>query len=119
MQNYKTVATQLIKELESTPYFVSGGQAEGLSVMAYQNSNQITFSHNLGGSHVPTKTEATEMLHKLTKHYQALREASTNLVDYLGDKSFVAEVIVFSGQMDFPVCKMVNEEITWFSNLKD
>lgn len=72
MQNYKTIAMDLINSLEKSPYFVYGGEAEGLSVLAVQNAKELIFSYNLGATFVPTKAQATEMLYKLTRHYDSL-----------------------------------------------
>ena len=115
--NYKQLAEDLIKALKSTSYVVDGGVAEGLSVMVWQDAEKVSFDHNLGGFNVPTKAEAREMLGKLLRHYKELCAASVELVAYFEGKVVEVCLIVFSGQMDFIVAKMVEGEITWFSNL--
>lgn len=118
MEDYAQIASDLIKDFRSSTYFVFGGNAEGLSVMAYEDSEKINFGYNLGGNYVPTKDEATELLQKLTRHYQTLCEVSAEWVDYVHGRAFEAELLVMSGHMDFSVAKMVGEEIVWFSELK-
>lgn len=116
--NYNQLALNLIKELESSPYFVWAGDVEGLSVMAYKTAEKINFGYNLGAFHVPTKQEATEMLHKLANYYKVLCRDSPEFVEYVGNRAFEAELLVMSGHMDFSVAVMRGEEIEWFSNLK-
>lgn len=117
MDNYKEIASKLIVDFENSPYVVSGGNAEGLWLQAWRDPEKVCFDYNLGGSFVPTKKEAEEMLAKMQRHVDKLCAASPELVAFIDNRRIEISLIVFSGQMDFAVAKLVNNEITWLVNL--
>ena len=75
--------------------------------------------HNIGGMKAPSKAEASVLLEGLVAYYQDLCEGSIDLAVFLEDKVFVAELIVFSGQMDFKVASWKKGIITWHTKLEE
>jgi hypothetical protein len=75
--------------------------------------------HNIGGMKAPSKAEVSVLLDGLVNYYQELCQGSIDLATFLEDKVFVAELIVFSGQMDFKVASWKSGQITWHTKLEE
>ena len=58
------------------------------------------------------------MLEGLVTHYQDLCQSSIDLATFLEGKTFVAELVIFSGQMDLKVASLENGAIIWHTNLE-
>lgn len=89
------------------------------AVRAHFLDNIFYLEHNIGGMQRPTKAEASVLLEGLVDYYHALCEDSTDLASFLEGKRFVAELIVFSGQMDFKVASLEMGRIAWHTKLDE
>ena len=79
----------------------------------------LYLEHNIGGMRRPTKAKASVLLEGLVQYYQELCQDSSDLAAFLEDKSFVAELVVFSGEMDFKIASWQNGDITWHTELEE
>lgn len=79
----------------------------------------LYLEHNIVGMKRPTKAKASVLLQGLVQYYQELCQDSIDLAAFLEDKSFVAALIVFSGQMDVKVASWENGNITWYTELEE
>lgn len=88
------------------------------AVRAHFSKETLYFEHNIGGIKRPTKAEASVLLEGLADYYQELCEDSNDLTTSLEGKSFVAELVVFSGHMDFKIASLKDGVITWDTELE-
>ena len=117
MENYKAAAEKLIADLTSSSYIVAAGPTiNNLYFGAYRNAACIVFMDNLGSSPIP-KIEAEERLNSFVFYYEKLIAESEAWREFMLEKTFRAELVVFSGQMDFTVAILENGAITWHVNL--
>lgn len=110
---------EIIKLLQSTQFMVMLGTVDGIDVEATINKAKVTFYHRLDAFSRPTRQEALSVLSRLSDCYAALCESSAVFREFVGDRTFEAELYVFSGQMDFTVATMADSGITWHVALDD
>ena len=89
----------------------SGLRLEGLRTKDY-----LVFIHNLSLNR-PTKKEAQQMLEAMVDYFEKLKEANPTFLRFVADRKFAAELVVFSGQMDFKVAIWEEGTIEWESEL--
>lgn len=117
MENYKAAAEKLVADLKNSSNIVAAGPTiNGTYFGAYRNAQGIVFMDNLGSSPIP-KSEAVERLNSFLLYYEKLCATSETWCEFMIGKTFKAELIVLSGQMDFTVATLENGEITWHVNL--
>jgi hypothetical protein len=84
-----------------------------LSLDAYRRGDQCYIGHNLT-THRPSKPEAFAMLLEIQQTLRLLKNSYPPLAEYLKDITFVYELYVFSGQMDFTVATMTEQgDVDW------
>jgi hypothetical protein len=87
------------------------------AVRANFSNETLYLEHNIGGMRRPTKTEASILLKGLVNYCEALCQDNLDLATFLAEKRFVAELVVFSGQMDLKIASWEKEIITWHTEL--
>jgi hypothetical protein len=50
--------------------------------------------------------------------YKEMLAVSPDLESFAQGKTFIAQLCVYSGQMDFTICELKNEQIEWISNVE-
>lgn len=121
MKNHQEEANRLFKILQhkENTRSIYLSRINNHAVRADFSNERFSLEHNIGGMKRPTKREASILLEGLVTHYQELCQSSIELATFLEDKAFVAELIIFSGHMDFKVASWENDNITWHTNLEE
>lgn len=119
MKEYQEEASTLFKMLQykENTRSIYLRRINKYAVRADFSNETLYFEHNIGGMKRPTKAEASVLLEGLVHYYQELCQDSLDLAAFLEGKGFVAELIVFSGQMDFKVASWEQGTITWHTEL--
>lgn len=110
---------EIIHRLEAATHLIPIAVVDNLHIEATINDEKLVFYHRLDAFRTPSKQEAAALLAKLNAYYLELYQASEMFRRFLGARDFVAELYVFSGQMDFSVATMDHSGITWHVNLAD
>lgn len=119
MEDKLLTATEIITRLQNSPLMVTIGTVGGTAVEATLHEAKLTFHHRLDAFARPTRQEALALLTTLSDCYAALCESSAVFQEFVGDRTFEAELYVFSGQMDFTVATLDDHGITWHVNLDE
>jgi hypothetical protein len=120
--NYFAAAEETIKRLQNSNYitFIDKidveGIPSGLRLEGIRTEDYIVFINNLSLTR-PSKKEAIAMLEAMVEHYERLRNANPDFQKFVGNRKFAAELVVFSGHMDFKVAIWEDGEIEWESEL--
>jgi hypothetical protein len=119
MKKYQEEINRLLKVLQhkGSTRSIYLDRINNHAVRAHFSKETLYFEHNIGGVKRPTKAESSVLLEGLVDYYQELCEDSNDLTTFLEGKSFVAELVVFSGQMDFKVASWKEGAITWDTEL--
>ncbi len=118
MINYYVAAEELMEHLKDAIYITYIGHiplgkiAKGPSIQGVRTRDALVFINNLG-THRPTKAAAIEMLEAMVDYFEKLKGANPAFLEFLGDRKFAAELVVFSGHMDFKVAIWEDGEIEW------
>ena len=119
MKDKRLSGEEIIKLLQSTQFMVTLGTVDGIDVEATMTEAKVTFYHRLDAFSRPTRQEALSILSRLSDYFAALCESSAVFREFVGDRTFAAELYVFSGQMDFSVATLADSGITWHVTLHD
>ncbi len=117
--NWAVTAQALLRDLQSQSYEVRVGVSGGMWICASSGADSITYSHNLGGFNRPTQAAAVALLQQMSAVHRELVAASEEFRVFVAAKRFCAELVVFSGQMDFRVAALGEDgAITWYEKLE-
>lgn len=120
--NYYQAAKEVIKRLENSNYITFIDQIESkeltkaLRIEGIRTKDYLVFINNLSLIR-PSKKEAIKMLEVMVHYFEKLNNANRAFKEFLGARKFAAELVVFSGQMDFKVAIWEDGEIEWESEL--
>lgn len=117
MHKYEKIGVEIVKKLESSSYQVHCIGINNNLLAAYMDAKTIQFSCNVGGHYKPTKAAATEILLELKANFDLLYEHSPTFREYVGDRSFLALIEVFSGHMDFRVASLKDGQYDFYVTL--
>jgi hypothetical protein len=116
--NWPALAQALLCNLQTQRYEVWVGTLAGAHISASSTDDSITYSHNLGGSGRPTQARALALLELMGEVHRRLVAADEAFRQFVAGKRFSAELIVFSGQMDFRVATLgADGAVTWLVDL--
>ena len=117
--NWPALAQALLRNLQTERYEVWVGTLAGVRICASSTDDSLTYSHNLGGSDRPTRAQAVALLQLMGNMHRELVAADEAFRQFVAGKRFRAELIVFSGQMDFRVATLgADGAITWLVELE-
>lgn len=120
--NYYQAAEEVIKRLKNSNYITfidrveSQELSEALRVEGIRTKDYLVFINNLSLNR-PSKKEAIKMLEVMVQYFEKLKEANPAFKEFLGARKFAAELVVFSGHIDFKVAIWEDGEIEWESEL--
>lgn len=120
MEKYEEEANHLFKVLKyrKDTRSLYLGRIKTHAVRADFENGTLYLEHNIGGMRRPTKTEASILLEGLVNYYEILCQNSLDLANFLEGTNFVAELVVFSGQMDLKIASWEKGIITWHTELE-
>jgi len=123
METIEEKAQYILTKLKENDYSFYAGidfNIDGLPFYGYSDKTSIMLSLNLAHKNKPnTKSYYTGLVHQILRLYQEMLAVSPELKAFAQEKTFVAQLHVYSGQMDFNVCELKNEEIVWLSNVEE
>lgn len=118
--NWPALAQALLRNLQTQRYEVWVGTWAEIRICASRTDDSLTYAHNLGGSDRPTRAQAVALLQLMGDVHRELVTADEAFRQFAAGKRFSAELIVFSGQMDFRVATFgAVGAITWLVELEE
>lgn len=117
--NWAALAQALLHNLQTQHYEVWVGTWAGVRICSSSTDNSLTYAHNLGGSNRPTPAQAVALLQLLDDVHRQLVAADEGFRQFAATKRFSAELVVFSGQMDFRVATLgADGAVSWLVQLE-